>query len=178
MNPQHTVPTLNDAGYILWDSHAINAYLVGMYGLNDFLYPSDLKKRAIVDQRLHFDSNVLYPCFTKLVSQETLNTVLDKINAPIWKYYKNCIFWKKFIGTKSKPTYRYRREITQGVMLVRSDLDDSFLNFKVLVTNIQKYTNNNKRDSYQRKSRHFKNSKQMKFAKKGSKKVENCTEDV
>jgi len=42
-------------------SHAISAYLVGKYGKDDALYPKDLQKRAIVDQRLHFDTGVLFP---------------------------------------------------------------------------------------------------------------------
>lgn len=61
LNPQHTVPTLQDGDLIIWDSHAINAYLIGMYGKDDSLYPKDFKKRAIIDQRLHFDSGVLFP---------------------------------------------------------------------------------------------------------------------
>ncbi|KAF4531266.1 hypothetical protein B566_EDAN019339, partial [Ephemera danica] len=61
MNPQHTVPTLDDNGFYIWDSHAINAYLVSKYGKTDSLYPRDLQKRAIIDQRLHFDSGVLFP---------------------------------------------------------------------------------------------------------------------
>lgn len=61
MNPQHTVPTLDDEGFILWDSHAIMPYLVAKYGKEKSLYPEDLQKRAIIDQRLHFDSNVLAP---------------------------------------------------------------------------------------------------------------------
>lgn len=60
-NPLHTVPTLEDGDFAIFDSHAINAYLVGKYGKNDSLYPKDLQKRAIVDQRLHFDSGVLFP---------------------------------------------------------------------------------------------------------------------
>lgn len=60
MNPQHTVPTLDDNGTVIWDSHAITTYLVGKYAKNDALYPKDLVQRARVDQRLHFDSGVLF----------------------------------------------------------------------------------------------------------------------
>ncbi|KAH8357788.1 hypothetical protein KR200_009148 [Drosophila serrata] len=59
INPLHTVPTLEDDGFYINDSHAINAYLVSKYGKDDSLYPKDLQQRAIVDQRLHYDSNVL-----------------------------------------------------------------------------------------------------------------------
>ncbi|KAJ8979581.1 hypothetical protein NQ317_019156 [Molorchus minor] len=58
MNPFHTVPTLEDGDFVIWDSHAINAYLVGKYGKDDALYPKDLKKRAIVDQRMYFDCGI------------------------------------------------------------------------------------------------------------------------
>lgn len=61
INPQHSVPTLDDNGDIIWDSHAICTYLVGKYGADDALYPKDLVQRARVDQRLHFDSGILYP---------------------------------------------------------------------------------------------------------------------
>lgn len=59
-NPQHTVPTLEDDGEFIWDSHAIMAYLVSKYGKEDSLYPKDLLKRAVVDQRLHFESGVIF----------------------------------------------------------------------------------------------------------------------
>ncbi|KAH8331536.1 hypothetical protein KR074_005411 [Drosophila pseudoananassae] len=59
-NPQHTVPTLDDDGHFLWDSHAIIAYLVSKYGESDSLYPKDLLQRAVVDQRLYFESGVLF----------------------------------------------------------------------------------------------------------------------
>ncbi|KAF2901367.1 hypothetical protein ILUMI_04825 [Ignelater luminosus] len=61
LNPQHTAPTLDDKGIVIWDSHAIIAYLVGKYAKNDTLYPKDLYRRALIDQRLHFDSGILYP---------------------------------------------------------------------------------------------------------------------
>ncbi|XP_055374591.1 glutathione S-transferase 1 [Condylostylus longicornis] len=60
MNPVHSVPVLEcDEGYII-DSHAITTYLVTKYAKNDKLYPKDPFKRALVDQRLHFDSGILY----------------------------------------------------------------------------------------------------------------------
>ncbi|KAK4877093.1 hypothetical protein RN001_009599 [Aquatica leii] len=60
-NPQHTIPTLIDGNYHLWDSHAIAGYLVGQYGQDDSLYPKNPKKRAHVDQKLHFDTEQLFP---------------------------------------------------------------------------------------------------------------------
>lgn len=61
MNPQHTVPTLEDDGEFIWDSHAIATYLIEKYGGEDSLYPKGPLQRARVDQRLHFDSGVLFP---------------------------------------------------------------------------------------------------------------------
>lgn len=60
INPQHCVPTIEDGGFYLWDSHAISTYLVGKYGQNTDLYPQDLKERAAVDQKLYFEATVLF----------------------------------------------------------------------------------------------------------------------
>lgn len=60
MNPQHTIPTINDNGVVIYDSHAICSYLVDKYGENDSLYPKDLVRRAHVNARLHFDSGFLF----------------------------------------------------------------------------------------------------------------------
>lgn len=57
MNPQHTVPTLkDDNGFVIWDSHAIMPYIVEKYSKDDKLYPRDPEKRAIINQRMHFDT--------------------------------------------------------------------------------------------------------------------------
>ncbi|XP_037823317.1 glutathione S-transferase 1-like [Lucilia sericata] len=74
-NPQHTVPTLEDDGNFIWDSHAIIAYLVTKYGKDDSLYPKDFLKRAIVNQRLFFESGVMF------------QGGLRNITSPLW--YKN-----------------------------------------------------------------------------------------
>jgi glutathione S-transferase len=68
MNPQHTVPTLvDDDGFTFWDSHAINAYLVSRYAKSDDLYPRDIKRRGVVNQRLHFDSGVAFTTGSRVI---------------------------------------------------------------------------------------------------------------
>lgn len=61
MNPLHTVPTMDDDGLYLGESHAIGPYLIQQYGKSDDLYPrDDLRNRARIDQMLHFDNGILY----------------------------------------------------------------------------------------------------------------------
>ncbi|XP_043289689.1 uncharacterized protein [Venturia canescens] len=65
LNPQHTIPTIDDNGFHLWESPAIMGYLVEQYGKNDSLYPKDPKQRAVVNQRLYFDMGTLYLAFSE-----------------------------------------------------------------------------------------------------------------
>ncbi len=67
INPQHTVPTLDDNGFIVWDSHAICTYLIDKYGKNDHLYPRDNCVRARINQRLYFDVGVAFARFGPIV---------------------------------------------------------------------------------------------------------------
>ncbi|XP_062123431.1 glutathione S-transferase 1-1-like [Drosophila sulfurigaster albostrigata] len=63
INPQHTIPTIVDNGFALWESRAILVYLAQKFGKDDSLFPKDLQKQAVVNQRLYFDSGVLMKAF-------------------------------------------------------------------------------------------------------------------
>ncbi|XP_050557506.1 uncharacterized protein LOC118261723 [Spodoptera frugiperda] len=60
-NPLHTVPVMEDGDVTLHDSHAIMAYLADTYGKDESWYPKDVKKRALVNQKLFFDTAIIFP---------------------------------------------------------------------------------------------------------------------
>src|SRR6185295_11020525 len=45
MNPNSLVPTLEDDGFVLWESHSIVRYLAAKHGAGT-LYPTNLRSRA------------------------------------------------------------------------------------------------------------------------------------
>ena len=49
MNPNSLVPTIEDDGFVLWESHTIVRYLAAKHGMGT-LCPSDLKARADVER--------------------------------------------------------------------------------------------------------------------------------
>ncbi|XP_017835794.2 glutathione S-transferase 1 [Drosophila busckii] len=90
-NPQGTVPMLEDGAVCFWDSHAIMAYLVRKYAKDDALYPKDFYRRAVVDQRLHFESGVVFAnaliSVTKLVLFKGVTAVpKERIEAIVEAY--------------------------------------------------------------------------------------------
>ena len=54
-NPNGLVPTLEDGGFVLWESHAILRYLANS-AAGAALYPSERHQRALVDQWLDWQA--------------------------------------------------------------------------------------------------------------------------
>ena len=62
MNPNGLVPTMNDSGFVLWESNAIIRYLARQYGAGS-LYPKDTKSLAIAEQWMEWMKTTLNPGF-------------------------------------------------------------------------------------------------------------------
>lgn len=60
INPLHQVPVLVDGDLTISDSRAIACYLANLKAGNS-IYPSDPRKRAVVDQYLFMDCSWIYP---------------------------------------------------------------------------------------------------------------------
>ncbi|KAH8263238.1 hypothetical protein KR044_006437, partial [Drosophila immigrans] len=80
MNPQGAVPVLHDNGTYIHDSHAICIYLCEKYAKSDAIYPKDLLKRTVINQRLFFDASVLYKALWNVSSSFWMDglTVVSK----------------------------------------------------------------------------------------------------
>ncbi|XP_050582722.1 glutathione S-transferase 1-like isoform X3 [Bombus affinis] len=62
MNPLHTIPVMEERGYVLIDSHAISCYIIDDLSDYDYsLYPKDLQVRALVNQYLMIEAATLFP---------------------------------------------------------------------------------------------------------------------
>jgi len=65
LNPNALVPTIEDAGFVLWESHAIIRYLAAKHAAGR-LWPDDLESRAIADQWMEWTSSTFWPALRPL----------------------------------------------------------------------------------------------------------------
>jgi len=63
MNPNGRVPTIEDDGFVLWESNAIVRYLAAKHGAGT-LWPNDLKQRADSDRWMDWCTGTLGPLLT------------------------------------------------------------------------------------------------------------------
>eukprot|EP01039_Chlorochromonas_danica_P001064 gene1064-1152_t len=66
INPFQTLPTIDDNGFLLNESHAILTYLARKFNVEDPYYPKNIQNRALVDQYLHWHHQNTRTC-TKLL---------------------------------------------------------------------------------------------------------------
>ena len=62
MNPNRRVPTIDDGGVVVWESHAIVRYLAAKYGAGT-LWPEDCGTRARSDMWMDWTTADLQPAF-------------------------------------------------------------------------------------------------------------------
>ena len=65
MNPNSRVPTIDEDGFVLWESNAIVRYLAAKHSAGG-LWPADLRARADADRWMDWASVMFLPVFTPL----------------------------------------------------------------------------------------------------------------
>lgn len=60
MNPNSLIPTLDDDGFVLWESNVIVRYLATKYGMGT-LCPSDIEERFLAERWMDWQTTALYP---------------------------------------------------------------------------------------------------------------------
>ena len=63
MNPNGRVPTIEDDGFVLWESNAIVRYLAAKHGAGT-LWPDDLRERADADRWMDWTTSTVAPAIT------------------------------------------------------------------------------------------------------------------
>src|SRR6476660_233261 len=64
MNPNGLVPTLEEDGFLLWESNSIVRYLASKYDKSGVLEPKDAKQRAQASQWMDWQLSVAGPAIT------------------------------------------------------------------------------------------------------------------
>ena len=63
LNPNRLVPTLEDDGFAVWESHAIVRYLAAKYGAGTLL-AADPAERSLADRWIDWTASAFQPAFT------------------------------------------------------------------------------------------------------------------
>jgi glutathione S-transferase len=63
LNPNKSIPVIEDGGTVVWESHAILRFLAAKYGPDD-IYPAEPAARSLVERWLDWHLGVLAPAIT------------------------------------------------------------------------------------------------------------------
>lgn len=70
LNPRHRVPTIDDGGFVLYESNAIVEYLEEAYPSSGApLFPGDARQRALVRRLVCEVDNYVYPAVDKVLDE-------------------------------------------------------------------------------------------------------------
>jgi len=85
LNPNGIVPTINDDGFILWESNAIVRYLAEKHGKGTDFWPENLQARASAGRWMDWTLSILaprhVPVFQGLIRTAEADSDLEKIAA-------------------------------------------------------------------------------------------------
>jgi glutathione S-transferase len=65
LNPNGLVPTIDDDGFVLWESNAILRYLAAKHAAGT-LWPTDVRDRALADRWMDWANTTLWPTMVPL----------------------------------------------------------------------------------------------------------------
>jgi len=107
LNPNGLIPTIDDDGFILWESNVIVRYLSAKHGLGT-LCPADLKQRAESDRWMDWQQTVIAPpmgvAFRALLRKPAADTPKDEVSAALqkagdaWKILDGHLATRPFVG--------------------------------------------------------------------------------
>lgn len=93
-NPLYTVPFLEDSDVSMTDSHAITQYLVETRAPTSTLIAHNPRERAILNDRLFFDTLLFQKCKAIMVRDDDDDTLYRKFSfefISLYKYRRLCI---------------------------------------------------------------------------------------
>jgi glutathione S-transferase len=73
LNPNGKVPVLVDGDFVLWESRAITGYISSLYPEKN-LYPTDPRKRALIDQWSYWQAIHLGPAMQRIAFERLLKS--------------------------------------------------------------------------------------------------------
>lgn len=109
MNPCHTIPSMSDGDFHLFELVAIMQYIANKYQLTKY-YPTTFKERALADFMLTFRNTCVVPVIGKLVypymgiakpnTQEQTDELVKKWKNEVWPSIKKMIGYSEgpFVG--------------------------------------------------------------------------------